>query len=164
LKKDYHLFIVPALIVVLIDQISKWLVFNILKPNQIYPVIYGFFNLVLVKNKGMAFGIFSQSRSGFPFYFLLAATMLAIGVIIFFFFWTKSHQKWLTVGLSLVLGGAAGNLIDRLRLGYVIDFLDFFLKSYHWPSFNIADSAITIGTFWLMINIIIRNKLTEDNC
>ena len=163
MKKDYHLFIAPSLIVVLADQISKWLVLNILKPHQIYPVIHGFFNLVMVKNRGMAFGIFSQSRSGFPFYFLLAATILAIGVIIFFFFWTKGHQKWLTVGLSLILGGAAGNLIDRVRFGYVIDFLDFFFKSYHWPSFNIADSAITIGTFWLMLNIIIRNKFGEDS-
>ena len=153
----------PALIVVIVDQISKWLIFNLLKPNQIYPVINGFFNLALVKNKGVAFGIFNQSRSGFLFYFLIAITILAIGVIILFFFRTKNHEKWLTVGLSLILGGAAGNLIDRLRLRYVIDFLDFFFKNYHWPSFNIADSAITIGTFWIMFNIIIMNKLTEDD-
>jgi len=162
LKRDYYLFIIPALIIVFIDQASKWLAFNLLKPNQIYPVLPDFFNLVLVKNKGMAFGILNQSRAGFFFYFLLATTIAAVGAVIFFFFRIKGNQKWLTAGLSLILGGALGNLIDRLRLGYVIDFLDFFVKSYHWPAFNIADSAITVGTVWLMLNILSGNKLTED--
>ena len=107
----------------------------------------------------MAFGILSQSRSGLSYYFLVATTIVATGVIIFFFYWTKRNQKWLTVGLSLILGGAIGNLIDRVRLGYVIDFLDFFLKGYHWPAFNVADSAVTAGVFWLLINIIIGKDL-----
>jgi len=106
----------------------------------------------------MAFGILSQSRSGFSYYFLLTTTIVAVGVILFFFFWTRRNQKWLTGGLSLILGGAIGNLIDRVRLGYVIDFLDFFLKGYHWPAFNMADSAVTAGTFWLLINIILRKE------
>jgi len=110
----------------------------------------------------MAFGILSQSRSGFSYYFLLATTIVAIGVILFFFCWTKREQKWLTVGLSLILGGAIGNLMDRIRLGYVIDFLDFFLKAYHWPAFNMADTAVTAGTFWLLINIIAGKNLKED--
>jgi len=67
----------------------------------------------------------------------------------------------LTVGLSLILGGALGNLVDRVRLGYVIDFLDFFLKGYHWPAFNVADSAVTVGTFWLLFNIIQGKKIIE---
>ena len=110
----------------------------------------------------MAFGILSQSRSGLSYYFLVATTIVATGVIIFFFYWTKRNQKWLTVGLSLILGGAIGNLIDRVRLGYVIDFLDFFLKGYHWPAFNVADSAVTAGVFWLLINIITGKDLKED--
>ena len=67
----------------------------------------------------------------------------------------------MTVGLSLILGGALGNLVDRVRLGYVIDFLDFFLKGYHWPAFNVADSAVTVGTFWLLFNIIQGKKIIE---
>lgn len=162
MKRDYPLFIGPALSVLLLDQISKWLASNHLEPNQVLSIIPGFFNLVFVRNRGMAFGILSQSRSGFSYYFLLATTIVAIGVILFFFCWTKRKQKWLTVGLSLILGGAIGNLMDRIRLGYVIDFLDFFLKHYHWPAFNMADSAVTAGTFWLLINIIAGKNLKED--
>lgn len=132
-----------------------------IEAHQTLSVIPGFFSLVLVKNRGMAFGIFSQTRSGFYYYFLLSTTIGAIGVILFSFFWIKSSKKWLTVGLSLILGGAVGNLVDRLRLGYVIDFLDFFLKGYHWPAFNVADSAVTVGTFWLLLNIIQGRKIIE---
>jgi len=153
LKRDYPLFIGPALAILLIDQVSKWLIIRHLELHQILPIIPGFFNLVLVTNRGMAFGIFSQTRSGFPYYFLLAATIGAIVVIVSFFCWTKGNRNWLTIGLSTILGGAMGNLIDRVRFGYVIDFLDFSLKSYHWPAFNLADSAVTAGTFWLFINI-----------
>jgi signal peptidase II len=117
---------------------------------------------VFVKNRGMAFGILSQSRSGFSYYFLIATTIIAIGVILFFSYWAKRKEKWLTIGLSLILGGAIGNLIDRVRLGYVIDFLDFFLKGYHWPAFNVADSGVTAGTFWLLIHIIVGKNLKED--
>ena len=163
MKRDYLLFIGLALSILLLDQISKWLAVNNLEAHQILSIIPGFFNLVLVKNRGMAFGIFSQSRSGFYYYFLLATTIGAIGVILFFFCWIKRTQKWLTIGLSLILGGAMGNLIDRVRLAYVIDFLDFFLKDYHWPAFNIADSAVTVGTFWLFINIMKGKNLKEDS-
>jgi len=162
LKRDYPLFIGLALSVLLLDQISKWLAINHLEPNQILSIIPGFFNLVFVKNRGMAFGILSQSRSGLSYYFLIATTILAIGVILFFSYWAKRKEKWLTIGLSLILGGAIGNLIDRVRLGYVIDFLDFFLKGYHWPAFNVADSGVTAGTFWLLIHIIVGKNLKED--
>jgi len=161
LKRDYLLFIGLALIILLLDQVSKWMVVTHIEAHQTLSVIPGFFSLVLVKNRGMAFGIFSQTRSGFYYYFLLSTTIGAIGVILFSFFWIKSSKKWLTVGLSLILGGAVGNFVDRLRLGYVIDFLDFFLKGYHWPAFNVADSAVTVGTFWLLFNIIQGRKIIE---
>ena len=161
MKREYLLFIGLALIILLLDQVSKWMAVNQIEAHQILSVIPGFFNLVLVKNRGMAFGIFSQTRSGFYYYFLLFTTIGAIGVILFFFFWIKRTKKWLTVGLSLILGGALGNLVDRVRWGYVIDFLDFFLKGYHWPAFNVADSAITAGTFWLLFNIIQGKKIIE---
>ena len=154
MKGNYALFIGLALIVVLIDQVSKWLASSQLAPHQILSIIPGFFNIVLVKNRGMAFGILNQTKPGFAYIFLLATTIAAIVVIIFFFFWAKKNRIWLTIGLSLILGGALGNLIDRVQLGYVIDFLDFFLADYHWPAFNMADSAVTVGTFWLLFNVI----------
>jgi signal peptidase II len=154
LNKNYALFIGIALIVVLMDQASKWLALSKLAPHQIISVIPGFFNIVLVENRGMAFGILNQTKPGLSYIFLLATTIAAIGVIIFFFFWAKRNHVWLTIGLSLILGGALGNLIDRIQLGYVIDFLDFFLAGYHWPAFNMADSAVTAGTLWLLFNVI----------
>lgn len=162
LKRDYSLFIGLALLVLFLDQLSKWLISSHLSLHQARPIIPGVFSLVLVQNRGMAFGIFSQSKSGFPYYFLLATTIVAIVVILCFFCWTKGNRPWLTVGLSIILGGATGNLIDRLRFGYVIDFFDFFLKDYHWPAFNLADSAVTAGTCWLFINIMRGRGLRED--
>ena len=161
MKRDYLLFIGVALIILLLDQASKWMVITHIEAHQTLSVIPGFFHLVLVKNRGMAFGIFSHTRSGFYYYFLLFTTIGATGVILFFFFWIKGDKRWLTIGLSLIFGGALGNLVDRVRLGYVIDFLDFFLKGYHWPAFNVADSAVTVGTFWLLFNIIQGKKIIE---
>jgi signal peptidase II len=161
MKKGYLLFFGVALLILLLDQVSKWMAVTHIEAHQTLAVIPGFFRLVLVKNRGMAFGIFSHTRSGFYYYFLVFTTIGAIVVIFFFFFWIKGNKKWLTVGLSLILGGAVGNLVDRVRLGYVIDFLDFFIKGYHWPAFNVADSAVTVGTFWLLFNIIKGRKIIE---
>jgi len=111
----------------------------------------------------MAFGIFGRSGPGAALCLLLGAILAAIVVIFFFFYWTKKNQKWLTVGLALILGGAVGNLVDRVRFGHVIDFLDFYVKAYHWPAFNLADSAVTIGTLWLLLNLILRKSFTEAN-
>ena len=160
-EKKYFLFIGLALIILFLDQASKWMAVTHIEAHESLSVIPGFFNVVLVNNRGMAFGIFSQTRSGFYYFFLLATTIGVTGVILFFFFWMKETQNWLTIGLSLILGGALGNLVDRVRLGYVIDFLDFFLKGYHWPAFNVADSAVTVGTFWLLFNIIQGKKIIE---
>jgi signal peptidase II len=153
LKRNYALFIGIALIIVLIDQVSKSLALRKLAPHQIISVIPGFFNILLVENRGMAFGILNQTKPGYAHIFLLSTTIAAIGVIIFFF-WAKRNHIWLTIGLSLILGGALGNLIDRIQLGYVVDFLDFFFIGYHWPAFNMADSAVTAGTIWLLFNVI----------
>ena len=161
MKKDYLLFFGVALIILLLDQVSKGMAVTHIEAHQAIAVIPGLFRLVLVKNRGMAFGILSHTTSGFYYYFLLFTTIGAIVVILLFFFWIKKNKKWLTIGLSLILGGAVGNLVDRLRLGYVIDFLDFFIKGYHWPAFNVADSAVTVGTFWLLFNIIKGRKIIE---
>jgi len=160
-KRDYLLFILPALLVVLLDQASKWVIAARFDLYQVHTVIPGFFNLVLVRNKGMAFGILGQSRSHIAACLLLAATLAAIVVIVVFFWRARKGQRWLTVGLSLILGGAVGNLADRIRLGFVIDFLDFFIKGYHWPAFNLADSAVTIGTLWLLLNLVLGKSLSE---
>ena len=145
-----------ALAVVALDQISKIvLAYHIPKYASI-PVIEGFFNLVHVRNRGMAFGLMNRPGHGFKFYFLVAATLCAIVLLLIWFRKMKDEDHNITIGISLILGGAVGNLIDRIRLGEVIDFLDFYLGSYHWPAFNVADAAITIGIFWLAVNTLFR--------
>jgi signal peptidase II len=157
-KKTTLLFLVPALAVVALDQISKIvLAYNIPKYASI-PVIKGFFNLVHVRNRGMAFGLMNRPGHGFKFYFLIAATLGAIVLLLFWFRKMKDEDHNMTIGISLILGGAVGNLIDRIRLGEVIDFLDFHIGSYHWPAFNVADAAITIGIFWLAVNTLFRKS------
>ena len=117
-------------------------------------MIDGFFNLVHIRNRGMAFGLMNRQDNGFLHLILVVAVLTAIIVLVYWFYRLRNDRGYLLLGLSLILGGALGNLIDRLRLREVIDFLDFFIGSYHWPSFNIADSAISVGTIWVALNIL----------
>ncbi len=158
MRKNCLLFLGTALVILVVDQITKIMVVDQLHPHNVLPVIPGFFNLVLVKNRGMAFGIFNRSDSQLSFYFLVSATILAILLLLWFFLWPKGKKKGMSLALGLILGGAFGNLADRIRLGYVIDFLDFFIKNYHWPAFNAADSAVTVGTFLLLIKAIVMRE------
>jgi len=148
----------PALIIVVLDQITKLAVANRLQIFESVPVVTGFFNLVHVRNRGMAFGLMNRPDIGIASYFLLAASLIAVVLILVWFFKLKEEDNQLTLGLSLILAGAVGNLIDRVRLGEVIDFLDFHLGTYHWPAFNLADAAITVGTVSIALNLIFQRK------
>ena len=150
-KKAYIHFAIPALTITVLDQISKNIVSSVIPLHGFISVIGGFFNLVHTRNRGMAFGLLNRPGNHLGFYLLVAATFVAVGALIFWFLRLESRDRPLILPLSLVLGGAVGNLIDRLRMGEVIDFLDFYVGSYHWPAFNLADSAITIGTAYLAI-------------
>jgi signal peptidase II len=108
-------------------------------------VIPGFFDLTHVHNPGGAFGIFAQSSKALRQFFFLALTSVAIIMIFMFYRSIPRSHPWLSFGLALIFGGALGNLIDRVRMGEVVDFLKFYVGRYQWPSFNIADSAVTIG-------------------
>lgn len=155
------MFLGIALTVFILDQVSKLIVIASLESHQTLPVIPGFFNIVVVKNKGMAFGVFNQISSTLFYYLLLSVTVIAVAAVIFFFFTLKKNQGWMASGLSLILGGAMGNLADRIRLGYVIDFLDFVVKNYHWPAFNVADSAVTAGAFCIVIEMMMGKNPQE---
>ena len=159
LKKRYHLMIWPALAVIALDQISKRAVMNNLRLHESVPVLSGFFDLVHVRNRGIAFGLMNRPGIDFVFYFLVAASLGAIALLLFWFFKLKEgDDNRLTLGLSLILGGAVGNLIDRLRYREVVDFLDVYIGPYHWPAFNLADSAITVGTFLIAISLIFQHR------
>jgi signal peptidase II len=135
------------------DQLSKWLIMSWLRPGDSFPLINGIVHLTYVQNTGMAFGLFR----GFPQVFAVLAVAVAAWIG-----WelTRSHRmgRPMELGLSLILGGAIGNLIDRVRLGYVIDFIDLRV----WPVFNVADSAITIGVVLLLWQSFIPPKAPTD--
>ena len=157
IKRNIYLLTLPALAVILLDQISKYIVTRSITFHESIPVISGFFSLVHTRNRGMAFGLMNRPGSDFSFYFLVTATIAAVILLLFWFTKLKDEERRLIFGLSLILGGAIGNLIDRLRLREVIDFLDFHIGTYHWPAFNLADSAITLGTFWVAISLLLYN-------
>lgn len=153
MKRPYFLFALPALSVIVLDQITKFVVVGMIRIHEIYPVIDGFFNLIHVRNRGMAFGLMNRPDMEWGFYLLAVTTLGALVLLIFWFTRLKDEERKWVLALSLIVGGAVGNLIDRLRLREVIDFLDFHCGPYHWPAFNVADSAITVGTFWLALNM-----------
>lgn len=153
-KHSRKFYFVVALLVLLLDRLSKWLVATRIELHDATTVIPGFFRITHVENPGAAFGIFSESPSQFKLMLLILFSMAAL-VVVSLLLWKNSHSMSSTgFGLALILGGALGNLWDRLISGHVVDFLDFYLGSYHWPAFNLADSAIVIGALLLVGEIV----------
>lgn len=142
--------------VLALDQVSKQVVLRTIPLHQGFDVIDGFFSLVHVRNRGMAFGLMNRPGLEMGFYLLTAVTFLAVLFLVFWFMRLKAEERKMALSLSLIAGGALGNLLDRFRLGEVIDFLDFYIGSLHWPAFNVADSAITVGTFWLALQLLFQ--------
>lgn len=159
--RKYHFLI--ALLVVLLDRLSKWLVAGSINLHDSISVLPGFFRLTHVQNSGAAFGLFADSSSEWKVAVLILFSTLALAVVSALL-WKNSHTMTTTgVGLALILGGAVGNLWDRLLTGHVVDFLDFYVGSYHWPAFNIADSAIVIGALMLVGEILFAKSSAEPN-
>jgi signal peptidase II len=152
--KQWMIQLLPALLVIALDQLTKVAVMAALRPYDTIPVIPGFFNLVHVRNPGIAFGLLSQLGAAWSGLILSAVTAAAIILLIIWFGRLREGDRRTAFGLSLVIGGALGNLIDRFRLGEVVDFLDFYVGSIHWPAFNVADSAVTVGAVWLALSIL----------
>lgn len=158
--RKYHFLI--ALLVVVLDRLSKWLVASNIALHDSVPVLPGFFRLTHVQNPGAAFGLFADSSSEWKVAILILFSIVALAVVSALL-WKNSHSMTVTgVGLSLILGGAVGNLWDRLLSGRVVDFLDFYLGSYHWPAFNVADSAIVIGALLLVGEILFAKTPAEQ--
>lgn len=148
----------PALVVVVLDQASKWAVLQYLRIHETVPLLSGFFNLVHVRNRGMAFGFLNRSDINFAYYLLVGASLVAIGLLLIWFFTLKDTDTLTLLALSLILGGAVGNLIDRLRFREVIDFLDIYVGPYHWPAFNLADASITVGTILMAATLFFGHR------
>lgn len=162
MKRPNPLLLLGSLGVIALDQVSKWAVSKSVPLYECYPVIDGFLNLVHVKNRGIAFGILNRPGGNLTLYLLTLMTLIAVFFLVFWFMRTRAEERGTINGLILIIGGAVGNLIDRVRVGEVIDFLDFHIGSFHWPAFNIADSAITVGTFWLALNLLFSGGFKGD--
>jgi signal peptidase II len=136
------------------DQATKALVERRIPEHAVIPVVPGFFNLIHTTNVGAAFGIFSESPAPWKT-MLLIVVSAGLLVAVVAMLWRARSVRWLTsVGLALILGGALSNLFDRIRFGQVVDFLDFYYRSYHWAAFNVADSAIVIGAGFLIGQVV----------
>ncbi|HWV90618.1 MAG TPA: signal peptidase II [Burkholderiales bacterium] len=155
MSRPWRWFALSAAIVAA-DQLTKWLVLGYFENRYPRVELTGFFNLVLVFNKGAAFSLFAQAAGWqTP---LLAAFALAAAVIVSVLIVRNPGRGLLCLGLALILGGALGNLIDRLRFGHVVDFLDFHALGWHWPAFNVADSAISVGAVILILEGFVHHE------
>jgi len=144
-----------ALAIVLLDQASKLLVTEFLLPGEQVPVT-PFFNLVLAHNTGAAFSLLAEAGGWQRWFFILVAAIAA--VVIGWLLAQHRQEPRYCLALVGILGGALGNLLDRLRLGYVVDFLDFHVAGWHWPAFNVADMAITGGAALLIWDSLVRGR------
>jgi signal peptidase II len=154
-------FFLIAIIVLLLDRITKWAVAGNIALHDSVAVIPGFFQLTHAQNSGAAFGLFAEPPAQWKVGALVSFSVLAL-VVLSALLWKKSHSfSTTTIALSLILGGAMGNLWDRVFPGPVVDFLDFYIGSYHWPAFNVADSAIVVGALLLVSEIVFAKSPGE---
>src|SRR5437870_8733129 len=153
-RLPYVLLMVATLIT---DRWTKALIQSRFDLNESVSIIDGFFNITYVRNTGVAFGIFSSVSSPAKSVLLSAFTALAAALVTVYAVRAPARNRLLQLALGFILGGALGNLYDRLAYGYVVDFLEFYVGNYHWPSFNVADSAISTGVILLALEII-RNE------
>lgn len=138
-----------AVAVVLLDQASKALALQYLRDGPI--ALAPFFNLALAFNTGAAFSFLADAGGWQNYFFIAIALGVSIAIVVMTYR-LRAEEIQVAVGLALVLGGALGNVIDRIRFGYVVDFLDVYYRSWHWPTFNVADSAITVGAALLVLD------------
>ena len=160
LKNKYIKLVVFAGIIVLLDQFTKALIIGHVSFNQTIPVMRGFFNITHIHNPGGAFGLMANLSPALRSIVFLFISSLAVGLIFYFYKKTPPNYPWLAAAFALIFGGAIGNLIDRLRFGFVIDFLDFYFGNLHWPAFNVADSAISVGIGIFVFHLLFK-KMPE---
>lgn len=144
-----------AAAVIVLDQLTKYLIVHVvMSPPQLIEVT-SFFNIVMVWNRGASFGLFSTQSAWTPVILGTVAVLISIALLVWLF---RAQSKWLAAALALVIGGALGNAIDRAVYGAVADFLDFYAYAYHWPAFNVADIAISIGVVMLLLDGLLEKR------
>ena len=160
-KQRITTLVLIAVVIVLLDQVSKYLVVHYLTRQVV--IIPGFLDLVSVYNRGVAFGMFNSGQCIFRTTLLTVLSVAVFLILFIVYLFSKDMTRLSMVALSMIMGGAVGNVIDRIRLGYVVDFIDVFVKNTHWPAFNVADSAITVGAVLLAIDIFFPGKTKKQS-
>jgi len=149
-------------VIVALDQVTKALVDDFMTLHESRTIVEGLVRLTYVQNRGAAFGILSEA--GLPYQSLMFSVVSLLALLaIALYAWRMPVQSRLPqTALALVMGGAIGNLLDRARLGYVIDYVDVYWGAHHWPAFNVADSAITVGVALLVLDILRNPQMDES--
>jgi len=152
MKRSTEFAIIP--IVIVLDQLTKAVLKHALELHEYRPVLGGFLSISHVRNRGAAFGILSEAGLPYQGQLLSLVSLLALGAIALYALRLPAEARLPRLALALVLGGAIGNLIDRLRFGYVVDFIHVYWRQYVWPDFNLADSAISVGVVLLVLDML----------
>jgi signal peptidase II len=162
MKKKYGILLVVSAVVLILDQATKIYIDRTMDLHTSITVIQNFFNITYIRNKGAAFGILAQSAWRLPFF--IGISLIAVVFIILFFRKLRTDQTLSAFSLALIFSGALGNLIDRVRLGEVIDFIYVHWYEHYWPAFNVADSAICVGVFLLGIEMFLEERKNAQSC
>lgn len=149
--------------IIVVDQVTKLQIMQNMRLHESIPIVPNLFSLTYIRNPGAAFGLLAGSSNAFRMVFFGLTSVLALallGAILF----RMPERDWIgRLSVAGILGGAVGNLIDRMRYGEVIDFLDVYVENYHWPAFNVADSAITVGVLFLILHFATEQKHPPAN-
>ena len=162
-QRRFGLMSIIVVLVILLDQFTKWQVAGRMRLHDSISVVPDFFSLTYIRNSGAAFGILSGSHAGFRMVFFGVTSILALFLLGTIYARLLPGDRIGQASVALVFGGALGNLIDRVRIGEVIDFLDVSIAGYHWPAFNVADSAITIGVGLLIVHFFLHEELATNS-
>src|SRR5688572_5063253 len=154
----YLLLALIGITVIVVDQVTKYWITQSMRLHESIPIIPNLFSLTYIRNPGAAFGLLAGSSNAFRMVFFGLTSIFALGLLGTILL-RMPEQDWVgRVSVAGILGGAIGNLIDRLRFGEVIDFLDVYIENYHWPAFNVADSAITVGVIFLIVHFAFEKR------
>jgi signal peptidase II len=154
-------YLTVSTVLVVLDQVVKYAVDRAMVLHESIPLIPGLLQLTYVRNRGGAFGLLSGGDLPLRAVLFPLINVVVFAVMLVVALRMPAHRRWVQTALSLVLGGALGNLIDRLAHGYVIDFVDVYWRSYHWPMFNVADSAISVGVCMLVLDMLREPRSPE---
>jgi len=154
-RRMMRLGLAIAAVIIVLDQISKWWMMDRVLASGRSITLTSFFDLVVVWNRGVSFGLFSRDWDGAPW----ALSAVAVAVVVLLTIWlTRQHSALAAGAIGAIIGGAIANVIDRARFGAVFDFIDIHVAGWHWPAFNLADSAITVGVVVLLVDSLLRGR------